>query len=855
MADDNEIKAKITVDASQVGPAVEGAASNVESALARMKAAEASASAEIKATFAALATEAQKQSQITGQSADAVAAVGQQSVASTAGIQGMTYAELASAEAMRQAVSIIGQLRGQGANIDEVRAALLAAGFSGREAGTALAVYSSGLRQAEQASRSNIAATREVQAAEAATGTATQQAAVSIDSATETNLRAGIAASSLATRWNTINQAATSVVAPMQAAGASTEEIRSKLESLGFNATQANAAIRVFDQTLNQQVSTSKAVVEANRQVGESAVGNKTAVDEATASIAASGAAQTTAAEVTSAAANSTVESTTNMTNAQVRAANAVETATTIKRVQASNWTTAEKEAAIQTLKSQEQEANAYNMTTRQVQEQLVARGEYLRQAAIQSVANARQQAAAANVAAREQVAAQGSIGAAAKVASQEASGAAIVMAGEMKKAALSFDDANAAMKGLGFTAKDTVAALEAVGYAAEEAGAKTKYSFLQARSAALVGAEVISGGSPQSMLYGLSRLAAASQTLGPILEAAFPVIGAIALIEVLGQIPDAIAAIQDAMAGWHKAQQQLFDDGLKGSKQLLEFYDRIQQRQAEQAGAAASAPAARIQAQVAALGVYQDKASETQKVINKLNEAFDRVEYHKEVTSITHFSPLGPGAPINTATPAIDTPENRKAIDDQINNFNAYIAEEAKKLGGQSIEGRQVDVINWSASDKTNRENIQKARDQGKELVHWFEDQQTEANAKRKTLTDEGSRAQTEADTQSAEIRIRGQRQLSESQIELETVSNKQRYQIGQISLVQFEELERQSAVKKIQVEIDYQAQLRRIRITEQAENFSRLKASLDEQGVTTVKQQQILAAETQKNNAQIAS
>jgi hypothetical protein len=53
MADDNEIKAKITVDASQVGPAVEGAASNVESALARMKAAEASAAAEIKSTFAA----------------------------------------------------------------------------------------------------------------------------------------------------------------------------------------------------------------------------------------------------------------------------------------------------------------------------------------------------------------------------------------------------------------------------------------------------------------------------------------------------------------------------------------------------------------------------------------------------------------------------------------------------------------------------------------------------------------------------------------------------------------------------------------------------------------------------------
>jgi hypothetical protein len=70
--------------------------------------------------------------------------------------------------------------------------------------------------------------------------------------------------------------------------------------------------------------------------------------------------------------------------------------------------------------------------------------------------------------------------------------------------------------------------------------------------------------GNFQGSTRAASAFLATTLGLGPILQVAFPVIGALALIEILGRIPQAFDKIEDSIAGWDKAREKAFKDATR---------------------------------------------------------------------------------------------------------------------------------------------------------------------------------------------------------------------------------------------------------------------------------------------------
>jgi hypothetical protein len=123
-----------------------------------------------------------------------------------------------------------------------------------------------------------------------------------------------------------------------------------------------------------------------------------------------------------------------------------------------------------------------------------------------------------------------------------ETSPAATKMGASLKQAGMSAIDAASAMKNLGFSAKETTAALASAGFAAEAVAAKTIEATASVsgmeRAMAMASGRIAGMAGGAGMLGGaLSRVGAASSTLAPILAAAFPVLGALALADILGNL------------------------------------------------------------------------------------------------------------------------------------------------------------------------------------------------------------------------------------------------------------------------------------------------------------------------------
>jgi hypothetical protein len=114
-----------------------------------------------------------------------------------------------------------------------------------------------------------------------------------------------------------------------------------------------------------------------------------------------------------------------------------------------------------------------------------------------------------------------------------------VKMALQFKAQGLSTAEAASALQNLGLAAEETAATLEFAGFAVEELGlqedataAKTR-NMVSSMGAARVEMGAITGSSGM-IAMGLARVAAASATLGPIMQAAFPAFLGLALIDML---------------------------------------------------------------------------------------------------------------------------------------------------------------------------------------------------------------------------------------------------------------------------------------------------------------------------------
>jgi hypothetical protein len=152
-------------------------------------------------------------------------------------------------------------------------------------------------------------------------------------------------------------------------------------------------------------------------------------------------------------------------------------------------------------------------------------------------------------------------------------SSAAQKMAEQLKVAGLSAKDAASAMKNLGFASAESSAALQRVGLVSQQAAAQVQSVSASTanvdRAMALASARMAGFATGTGMLgTALGRVAASSSTLGPLLSAAFPVLAAVALVDIISKIPGLFKEIIDGIAGWtaesKKAYAELFSSNLQ---------------------------------------------------------------------------------------------------------------------------------------------------------------------------------------------------------------------------------------------------------------------------------------------------
>ena len=149
------------------------------------------------------------------------------------------------------------------------------------------------------------------------------------------------------------------------------------------------------------------------------------------------------------------------------------------------------------------------------------------------------------------------------------------------QKQGLSVEETSEALRGLGYSATEISAALGTQTAATEAATAAT-VNFREAMGAARVEMGALTG-STGMMGFGLARVAASSEMLAPLLLAAFPIFGAIALVDILGSAYEAFGRATDKVMGYTKEVQAAEKAAVKFSETargeagtLQEAYEKL---------------------------------------------------------------------------------------------------------------------------------------------------------------------------------------------------------------------------------------------------------------------------------------
>jgi hypothetical protein len=144
-------------------------------------------------------------------------------------------------------------------------------------------------------------------------------------------------------------------------------------------------------------------------------------------------------------------------------------------------------------------------------------------------------------------------------------------MAESFQKAGMSSEEAASALQNMGFGAAEVTAAMGAAAPAIDQVSAaadRSVRSFTNARIAGQGFMQEIGIRGPRV----LTAFLAQSQTMGPILQAAFPVVAAIAFFEVLELGYDKIMSVTSAMAGWDEAAKKMYATMIKLNEQTVAF-------------------------------------------------------------------------------------------------------------------------------------------------------------------------------------------------------------------------------------------------------------------------------------------
>jgi hypothetical protein len=144
-------------------------------------------------------------------------------------------------------------------------------------------------------------------------------------------------------------------------------------------------------------------------------------------------------------------------------------------------------------------------------------------------------------------------------------------MAESFQKSGMSANEVASALKNMGYSADEVTAAMGATAPAIDQvsqAADRSTRSFTNARIAGQGFMQEIGVRGPRV----LTAFLAQSSTIGPILQAAFPVVAAIAFFEVLSLGYDKLISVTSAMGGWDEAAKKMYDTMLKLNEQTVAF-------------------------------------------------------------------------------------------------------------------------------------------------------------------------------------------------------------------------------------------------------------------------------------------
>lgn len=909
MADENEIRAKVTVDISGVAGNIDAAASSVEKGAARMRDAVKAATVEMAADIEKGKTATEAGGTI-GARTEKLGPTGASEAASE------LNAAKVSADAFRnsleQLVVGIAQMKLGFASMPQIREALRESGLSAEQASAAIKAYQDRLGEV---ARANVAAGKDLGApwhnlraaqesiVKSATdaGTANTEAAtkaaasaktvaVTTDEVAFSQSKAAVQTRTLQTRFDdfqsqvqrsgktavssideiTVSQSKSAVEArtlqtrfadfqgqvqrsgqaastAFQGVGSSirpaadgVKVVEEALRSLGSSALRAEGYFRAALNTIREMGGVSPGNIDALTQrlqkLGLSAReieiafqtyrNGLTAVNTTTNSTAeqiknldtALESQQTTAAE----ASTTLSETVTNEASAVSTATQAIDSASSSAETFASTRQKAAAES--QSFASQERSVSEQIKTTQTEATANVQRMEEEKAGYVERfVSRARsaitdwttgEQTAASKVATSNQAVATSAINAAnAQVKGQQAAGAAAAataaqvstsggqIAASLKAAGMSVEEIKSGLINLGFSAKEAGAAMQEAGIMGEEAATKIKYSFLQARVSAQLLGDILVGGGPTSMMYGMSRLLATSATAGPILQAAFPIVGAAAFLYILTKIPDAIDKIRDWLAGWNEEAKRVFNEQVEESNKLITAYLGIERARAQAAGAALTVPSMRTEKEIEALGHFQTKLADVQRVINKYTEAVDAAGKMGEET-VTRMT-RGGTVSTKIEVPAFRTPEVQAQLQKALDDYKAM----AKELSEKEHIALPAPIdFKLEAGDKSVRDSLlNQAKVLRSEVINQSIEQvriNDELNQKKiqrnLQYTDEQNRLDEAYNT--------AKKTRDEATLKHTEEMQKQALQTGKITLEQYEIDERDNAVRREKIEEDFQ-------------------------------------------------
>jgi hypothetical protein len=148
-------------------------------------------------------------------------------------------------------------------------------------------------------------------------------------------------------------------------------------------------------------------------------------------------------------------------------------------------------------------------------------------------------------------------------------------MAASLQKSGLSAEETASALKNLGYSAEEVKAA---VGNAAAEFDQMTAASDRAARS--VNNSRIAFTGLTQDLgvrgSRALGSFIAQSATLGPILQAAFPIVAAVAFFEILEAGYQKIIDVTAAMAGWTKEAKAQYEQLVKLNREQVSFNEQL---------------------------------------------------------------------------------------------------------------------------------------------------------------------------------------------------------------------------------------------------------------------------------------